>query len=290
MLSSFSGSKPLVDKDRRIFATMIGRPNDPGWAVSCQRAFEAIQREGGAAAFTTQERDHRRGKFPAVNVGVTYGKGTTQPVNLKRGAHDEMLGRLLSNKDIARIAAFGSASFRTWAPRTYLYYKDRLDRLWDKMPNLERPFAKSIFPCTAINFGPYAWTRKHRDPLNCPFGWCLIHSLGPFDHKKGGHIVLHEAKLIVEFPTGCTIAIPSATITHSNIPVQAGDERASFTQFCSGGLFRYVDNGFRTEKEFETEDPEGYIRACGLKAERWRMGLELFSTVEELSVHAPNAT
>jgi hypothetical protein len=118
--------------------------------------------------------------------------------------------------------------------------------------------------------------------LNVPFGWCAVQALGPFDSTQGGHLILWDLKLVIEFPSGATILIPSATISHSNVPVQQGDERASFTQFTAGGLIRYVDNGFRTEKELAAEDPEEYERIWKLKDTRWQMGLGLLSTVDEL--------
>lgn len=154
------------------------------------------------------------------------------------------------------------------------------------MPSLRHIFPRSIFPSAAFNFGPDVWTYRHRDVLNCPFGWCAIQALGSFDPTKGGHLVLWELRRVVEFPPGALVLMPSATITHSNVPVQEGDARASFTQYCAGGLFRYVDNGFRTEKEFEEEDPEGYRLACKLKETRWKMGIGLFSSFESLQALA----
>lgn len=98
----------------------------------------------------------------------------------------------------------------------------------------------------------------------------------------GGHLILWDLKLVIEFPTASTILIPSATLVHSNIPVAAGQSRMSFTQYCSRGLFRWVDNGFRTEKELAAKDPAEYERIMGLKASRWEAGVALFSTLEEL--------
>jgi hypothetical protein len=150
------------------------------------------------------------------------------------------------------------------------------------MPHLRRNFINSPFPAAAFNFGPNVWTFKHRDRLNCPFGWCAIQALGHFDPKVGGHLILWDLKMVIEFPPGALILIPSATIMHSNIPVQQGDRRVSFTQFCPGGLFRYVDNGFRTETELATEDPTAYALMVEMKKSRWKMGLGLFSTLDSL--------
>lgn len=74
------------------------------------------------------------------------------------------------------------------------------------------------------------WTFKHKDVRNCPFVWCAIQALGRFDPRKGGHLVLWDLKLIIEFPP---VLIPFATLTHSNIPVADGDVRASFTQYTA---------------------------------------------------------
>ncbi|KAJ6538367.1 hypothetical protein DFH09DRAFT_1090605 [Mycena vulgaris] len=47
-----------------------------------------------------------------------------------------------------------------------------------------------------------------------------------------------------------TILIPSAAIFHSNIPVAEGKHRYSFTQYTAGGLFRWVEHGFKTKEEY----------------------------------------
>ncbi|KAF8209351.1 hypothetical protein K438DRAFT_1493045, partial [Mycena galopus ATCC 62051] len=106
-----------------------------------------------------------------------------------------------------------------------------------------------------------------------------LQSAGEFNPEKGGHLVLWDCNLnlVIEFPTGALILIPSATLSHSNVPVQQGDKCASFTQFSAGCLFCFVDNGFRTEQQFEKEDPEGFARAVGSKGEHWCTGLDLWS-------------
>jgi hypothetical protein len=123
--------------------------------------------------------------------------------------------------------------------------------------------------------------------LNCPFGLCAIQALGDFDPKFGGHLILWEVKKVVEFPPGSLVLIPSATITHSNTPVRLGETRTSFTQFCAGGLFRYVDNGFRTDRELEDEDPEEFKRMLEQKEGRWKMGLSLLSRLGDLTESLP---
>lgn len=169
-----------------------------------------------------------------------------------------------------------------WCPDVFEYYETRLNALWTRMPFLRRAFAKSIFPCTTFNFGPDVWTFKHRDLLHCPFGWCAIYALGPFNPKHGGHIILWEVKKVIEFPPGSLILIPSAMITYSNVPVAPGDCRASFMQYCTGSIFQFVDYGFRTAKVLAEEDPKEYERMESLKDGRWKAGLGLYNTLDEL--------
>jgi hypothetical protein len=170
-----------------------------------------------------------------------------------------------------------------WAPRLHKYYHDCDEALRADHPHLRRPFMRSVFFCTAFNFGDNVWTFRHRDVLNLAFGWCAVQALGNFDHTKGGHLVLWDLNLVVEFPAGALILLPSGTIAHSNAPVQEGERRVSFTQFSTGGIFRYVDNGFRTVEQLEEQDPVEYERLMAKRASRWAEGLGLLSTLDQLS-------
>ncbi|KAF8056168.1 hypothetical protein FPV67DRAFT_1431887 [Lyophyllum atratum] len=274
---------PLTSEDERVFAVFVGRPsNDPTYRESCQRAYNVIMREGAQAKFSKSETTHRRGDFPALNVGVTMGLGATYPTNLDNGPHAAMVERLISNPDIQRLAHFADFAFSLWAPKVYAHYINHIGGLFEKLTYLRRIFPKSIFPAAAFNFGPKVWTRSHRDLLNFPIGWCAIQALGCFDPTKGGQFVLPDLKLVVEFPPNTLILVPSATLTHANIPVRKGESRVSFTQYCSGGLFRFVDNGFRTEKQLQREDPEEYGRIVELKKTHWQWGLSLYSRLEDI--------
>ncbi|KAJ7676313.1 hypothetical protein B0H14DRAFT_3101988 [Mycena olivaceomarginata] len=212
---------PLHFLKGRIFAVLAGQPRDPSYKTSVAAAFGAIMQEGTAARFPAIMRKHRRGLFAVINVGLTFGKGAKVPSWLMPTDYTAMT----------------DSAFALWAPRLHEYYRTQDTKLRQHLPHLPRIFPHSIFSCAAFNFGPKVWTFRHRDVQNVPFGWCAIQSAGNFDATKGGHPRL--------FPAGALILLPSATITHSNIPVQEGDTRTSFTQFTAGALMRYVDNGFR---------------------------------------------
>ncbi|KAJ7304692.1 hypothetical protein DFH08DRAFT_825446 [Mycena albidolilacea] len=234
---------PLVDRKGRIFMVLVGQIDDTLYRAATARAFSFIKQEGITAEFPAAMRCHRRGLFATTNVGLTFGKGQTVPTWLDNKNYTGLAERLLCNPDVTRMATFAST----------------------------------------FNFGTNVWTFKHCDVCNLPFGLCAVQSLGNFDAQAGGHLMLWDLKLVVEFPAGALILLPLATIAHSNIPVQEGDERVSFTQFTAGGLFRFVDAGLRTQAELAAEDPGEYERLRERQESRWAEGLNLFSTVEELS-------
>ncbi|KAJ7829965.1 hypothetical protein B0H14DRAFT_2593601 [Mycena olivaceomarginata] len=276
-------ARPLVDNTGRIFAVLAGQPTKGRYSEAVVRAYDFIKAQGQASHFPAAMCRHRRGLFAAINVGLTYGKGQRAPTWMDNKDHTSLAQQLLANEDITRMANFASctSSSSLWAPRLHRHYVDNNARLSVALPNLQRPFPKSVFASVAFNFGN-VWTFKHRDVCNLPFGWCAVQSLGRFDPTLGGHLILWDLNMVIEFPAGALILLPSATIAHSNVPVQDGDERISFTQFSAGGLFRYVDYGCRTREELAKEDPEEYARQMALRDTRWATGLAMFSTLDEL--------
>lgn len=112
---------------------------------------------------------------------------------------------------------------------------------------------------------------------------CAITALGDYDPKRGGHLVLWDLKLVIEFPPGSTILIPSACIRHSNVSIQEGETRYSFTQYAAGGLFRWVDHGFQSEKVYRSGWSKKRKREeLAVGRRRWEEAMELFPTLEEL--------
>ena len=145
---------------------------------------------------------------------------------------------------------------------------------------LFRPFDNSPFAAFTVNFGPATVCLPHRDTKNLAFGWCAICALGNFDYKKGGHLVLWDCKLVIEFPPGAVIFIPSAVCCHFNTVIQEGEDRFSFTTYSAGGLFRWVEHGFQLEGPYS--QTEQSVKDARKNKTRWTRGLNLFSTFEEL--------
>ncbi|KAJ7740928.1 hypothetical protein DFH07DRAFT_778246 [Mycena maculata] len=91
-------------------------------------------------------------------------------------------------------------------------------------PSLPRNFNEfiSVFATATFNFGLRTIMLPHLDFVNLAWGWCSIVTLGNFKPDKGGHLILWDLCLIIGFPPGSTIFIPSAILRHSNVPIQQG--------------------------------------------------------------------
>lgn len=208
---------------------------------------------------------------------------------------------LRTNPDIRRVAGFGSSKlscsitrtifttfssgqFAYYFPKIYHYYSTNLRRLYRDHSHLTPNFCNSIFPACTFNMGPDVATWLHADTGNYFGGGCPIYCGGEFDPKLGGHLILWDLKLVIEFPPGSTIIIPSSSLTHGNTPIQPGETRVSFTQYCAGGLFRWVKYGYQTFKTCAEQDPDFKKEMDGKAEGRWRRAMGRFSKLNELHV------
>ncbi|KXN84994.1 hypothetical protein AN958_11839 [Leucoagaricus sp. SymC.cos] len=280
-------ARPLLDSSLRVIGCLAGRPRGNSWLRICKHVYDLMQFEAHPSRIQFRDKDkrHARGNYPAVNAGTSPGQGSSAPVNLSLDQYEEMIVSLLSDEGVIDIAHFQSFCLRLWIPDLYDHFKTRLDQLFAH-PKFGKPLKRitpaGVYPTVAFNFGPDVWTSRHRDAKNCAFGLCAVTALGDFNHETSGHLVLDDLKLIIEFPSGSTILLPSATLTHANIPVGVGQSRASFTQYCPGGLLRFVDQGFRTQVWMKNHAKKDYEVLMTERSLLWKKGLELYPTLDEL--------
>ncbi|KAG1721317.1 uncharacterized protein EDB91DRAFT_1088492 [Suillus paluster] len=219
----------LLDKDRRTIGVLAGHPKDDGWHDTVAAVCTAMEHARDCCAFRRENMEHRRGAYPCLAVGVSFGGGQEIPSNLVHAEQNqEPLQLLLDHKAVQRLAGFGNTTF---------------------------------------NFGPTTVTLDHTDNQNFASGMCSITAL-----------VLFDLGLIVQFPPGSTILIPSAILRHGNVPIASGEKRLSFTQYFAGGLIRWVDYGFQTEANFKRESPSLWFAANRGREARVQEAAEYFST------------
>ncbi|OSD05865.1 hypothetical protein PYCCODRAFT_1464571 [Trametes coccinea BRFM310] len=269
----------ILDREERVIGALVGMPRDEGWsgmvADVCVK-FEAARGTLNAGAL----REHRRGCFVALSSGISYGGGQTEPSNRAQPSQKQRVAveGLLAHPGVQRIAGFGSASLRLYAPRLHAYYSNSLESLLRRNSKLRPNFANSVFAGATFNLGPHTATQPHIDHLNLPSGLCAITALGDFDPRCSGHLILWDLGLIIEFPPGATVLIPSALICHSNVAVRSWERRYSLTQYSAGGLFQWVECGFQPQKAFSAAGNQHGLTGEG----RWAEGLARLSTLHNI--------
>jgi hypothetical protein len=142
---------------------------------------------------------------------------------------------LFNSPDADRLLAT-TASF---APVLYGFTSSCLNKLREEDESF-KPIYDGPFSTATFNLGGSVCTLPHKDTQNLPWGWCSITSLGTYDPTKGGHLVLWELGIVVEFPPYSTIMIPSAILTHFNTTIQEGEKRWSIVHYNSSGLFGWL--------------------------------------------------
>ncbi|THU99998.1 hypothetical protein K435DRAFT_657852, partial [Dendrothele bispora CBS 962.96] len=269
----------FLDQEDRIIGAAVKKINNPQYEQDIQQAAQLIDEARRNAKFKASEKRSKRGTdFAGVAYGLSYGKGQKRPLRLG-GPRLFLMNRLLSHKCFQNIAHHQSSAYATFSPKNYKYYKEGMHNLTQRLPDLSPNFTRSVFACITVNFGPRTCTQVHTDSKNTAHGMCAVTALGDFNPKVGGHIVLWDLKVVLEFPPGCTVLLPSALIRHSNIPVQPNETRYSVTQYTAGGIWRWLDAGGRTEEGMTAEELAAFK---SYKANRRERTLDMFSTLEEV--------
>ncbi|KAJ7823337.1 hypothetical protein B0H14DRAFT_2370197, partial [Mycena olivaceomarginata] len=235
----------ILDRKGHIIGVLIAPPL-PGedWDSVLKAATEAMREARDKMTFPASAFHHRRAYaegegFPTAARGFAFGGGREKVGNIKASSAQNAAA-------MEGAAERPEPHFQTLCYPIYADYHTTKQTLLQQNSHLHRTFARSPFTTVTANLGPISVSLPHADFGNKADGMCLIGALGDFDADQGGHFMCWDYDLIIRFPPGCSILIPSAVVTHSNTPIQDGEERFSLIQYSAGGLFRWVDNGFQS--------------------------------------------
>ncbi|KAJ6542099.1 hypothetical protein DFH09DRAFT_1089428 [Mycena vulgaris] len=254
---------PLLDAQRRVIAVLGGTPRDhAGWKKVTEGTAALLEERQPRIKLTQEALHHRRAQdeFPAIARGVAHGGGRLEPGEVYQNAtNTQLTDKLLAHDYIQRIMLFASSLMLLWAPLLSTFYQANktLLSLWKS--SMRWNCAGSPFAACTFNF----------DFANLAWGWCSVTALGNFNPDFGGHLILWDLRLVVRFPPGSTLLIPSALVRHSNVPIRAHESRSSITQYTAG-TFQSSASG-----------EEKAARAAE-DAQRWEEGVKMFSVVDDL--------
>ncbi|ESK80944.1 hypothetical protein Moror_15864 [Moniliophthora roreri MCA 2997] len=245
---------------------------------------DKLDSERKNTSFTGKLLCNRCGNFFALSASVSCDLGLKKPkvVGQANAKNAVVINRLLVNSDVVRLAGFQSAVFYHCQPTLYHQYAENRTALTNNQPHLTWNFRNSIYTHVTFNFGPQTVCAEHTNFGNQADGPCAITALSPsvggYDYKKGGHLILWDLCLVIEFPPSATILILSAVLHHSNVAIGANERWFSFTQYTPGSLFRWVEHGHQLELEFWASLMQDQAKAERAKDKaRWKSALVNFT-------------
>ncbi|KAL8276485.1 hypothetical protein RQP46_011135 [Phenoliferia psychrophenolica] len=243
----------LCDEQGRRFAL---RAQEPAWAEEkgitksfakeCAKLGKKLGEMGGGG---------RRGAtYKTTQFGVWCDGGMTKPGYSKTFVQNEQRCiEFLQHASTARIHGWISSLMEDFFPEMHGDYRE-LDKYLSEedLHILGGPFSS-----ICVNTGGKTITDEHADTANRLFGLCasLTQKLKSLRHQRGGHLVLNEARVVIELAPGDLLLFPSAMFTHWNIPLsEATDSRNSVAWWSSGSLFLVQELGGRTLSQLSKEE------------------------------------
>ncbi|KAJ7229584.1 hypothetical protein C8J57DRAFT_989399, partial [Mycena rebaudengoi] len=156
---------------------------------------------------------------------------------------------LMQTEGLHDIADFQNTIYQAFAPRLHAYSENAVDLIFTHDPELRRVYP-GVFSAVEFHLGGLeSPPRLHdRDFLH---GWRALTSFGKYDSRFGGDLILWDEGLVIHFPPGATVLFPVALMRYSFCAVRDGETHYNFSQYMPSGLFRYIDNGYRSDRAVE---------------------------------------
>ncbi|KAJ8085361.1 hypothetical protein PM082_011023 [Marasmius tenuissimus] len=188
----------LVDEAGQIFMVGLKNIRDPSYNEDMEKLADPL--EGAQTMKLKLKREdlnHLRGEgFAAAATGWSMGGGQDR-VTHSAGKHEEVTQNLIQEPCMWRLASTQDAGFACWLFRNYELHKESMGQLRSSIEGFKPNFDRSHM--------------------------CAITAVGQFKSSEGGHLVLPDLKVIIEFPSGCTFLLPSAVLQHGNTQIQEGE-------------------------------------------------------------------
>ncbi|KAJ7169414.1 hypothetical protein C8R46DRAFT_896445 [Mycena filopes] len=151
-------------------------------------------------------------------------------------------------------------------------------------PFLRSPWSESTFPAAEFFLGDEE-SPPRLDDLDAIWGWRALTALGDYNARWGGELVLWDEKKLFKFPAGATFLFPSSLVRYSFTQIREGESRYAVSQYAQAGLYRYVENDFLSEANFEAISWRAQrLRRNGIRDARLATALDMYSLVNDFVV------
>ncbi|KAJ7294041.1 hypothetical protein C8J57DRAFT_1041480 [Mycena rebaudengoi] len=251
LIANFSSPTPIADTKGRVVAVLIDHPAEKTeWAEIVRKATLALKNTTKNTEYNAVPDD---GNTPnSLRAGLEYGGDRPAPINIHHKSFDNLIEicDLCCPRAFQAIAEWQNDVYCAFAPRLaehveYVKYQVLNDDFCLCDNFFGGPFATSEFFFGSSKSPPWL------DNCDMLWGWRALCVLGDYD-KSREQLILWEEKCIIAMPTCAMILFPSAFMHYSFTAIRPGETQYHFTQYSHAGLFRFVENGFHSDKVFET--------------------------------------
>ncbi|KAJ7248908.1 hypothetical protein B0H12DRAFT_990774, partial [Mycena haematopus] len=141
-----------------------------------------------------------------------------------------------------------SGLLRAYFPQTFERYTKIKNALLAADRRAIFPSDSTVYSATAFElggphrqglFGGLVSLRRHEIG-----GWDNLIALGEYEPSLGGQVIFWDLGLVVGFPPGSSILLPSGgVLRYSFVAVRPHERRYSILQWAGAGVSRWLDNG-----------------------------------------------
>ncbi|KAJ7678252.1 hypothetical protein DFH06DRAFT_934933, partial [Mycena polygramma] len=108
----------------------------------------------------------------------------------------------------------------------------------------------SVFSAATFELGGPHYQASSRPDRHDSTTWSVLTALGDYAPLHGGHLIVWDLGLVIAFPPGATILIPTGVLRYSFVKVRPGERRYSLVQWAGSGIGRWFRNERRTDLDF----------------------------------------
>ncbi|KIY61405.1 hypothetical protein CYLTODRAFT_415460 [Cylindrobasidium torrendii FP15055 ss-10] len=233
----------FLDRNRRFIVLLRKKDNSPAGLARQERMTTKLKEEAGRALLKGKM---GQGDFNALRDGLVHNQGTHVPSRVfNNQTNTRVLQRIFSDEDFVYESHQTDIALRMWNPALHQALWDVREALSSQpeTEDLPWPYEHSPYTLTTVNFGPQTVCKTHRDHADFAFLMSVLKAFGPYDYRKGGHIVLPTLRLAIQFPQGAEAYFPTARLPHANTQIAPHETRYSVTSYSGGGLFEWCYRG-----------------------------------------------
>ncbi|KAJ7689749.1 hypothetical protein B0H16DRAFT_1752807 [Mycena metata] len=259
LVTLFGGApRPVIAADKSLVALLGGYPARPSWRTdvvdpvtnACASVIPRVVRSTEEVGLNLP---------PTLHGGV--GARFNEPDTEKSPGivlNALLFFDLMSTLAMKRLLGYGNRLLQAFCPTAFDELADEKETFLKKIPDAVYPTDSSVYSAITFELGGC-----HRRTLAVgvpyrflPGAWSILQSLGNYNGRHGGHVILWELGYVVRFPPGSTILIPTGVIHYSFVRVRENETRYSVLQYAGSGIPRWFRNGQNTDEAFAIKADE----------------------------------